>query len=968
MKRLPSFPTHQGTPLPRVLNPLNPRHYWLLLKWIYFQPSSLKHYLYRTDSELYRAQAASALGPALRVPAYRNPYLMCIVLVLLIFAGAVGIVSLAQGTPLNWQRLGFGVGVAAAFSATFGVIGGLTVVIAGGVSDALEFNTARLTAVTVVSSVTAAVAGGVAGGMALGVPSVLAVGVAGGVAVGVGFVVTGGILSTLAFVIVLISADVIAISIVLSIVSDVVSGITFGAAIGIGGSRVLFYLFEWPLAILCLSASDEPCARMKRHPVIGDELTVWPLPGAVSLLGACFVEDLDQGLDLAARLTGNPFQRWAVQRALSDYLANQPDPLRVLYHLVHSPKLDDYVLTPLSERQFRNWTAVRTVLLGEIGQSYIDGTGGPHRASEHLVWRLTRRWRRTEATPISRFGAMLRELIDTEPQLESIDIQEINLAKRFESVYTGVRDFKHGDEVADSFGAIASFLDARTIGVLAKVPQQLGWMDVITAPFMRPAVIEVIKALGDVSREIAACERATNPGQKSAALNRAAGALNELTRYVKREALPPERVLLARVVELWQSIVAAEQGRLGQAALRELTPAARRAAGIVERTSGVWQRPVTPFDNPYVAGAPVYPPLLVGRKDVFNRIGEVWSAKANPDSIILYGHRRMGKSSILRNLDQAAPPGSVIVYADMAGETSFVESTADLLLGLADRIHAAVRRAYPATKLSEPDPDACSTPPRAQFQFDRLMEQVREALGGRTLILALDEFEAVEQAVKAGKIGIEIYQFLRTKTQEPWLTLVLGGLHTLDEMSRDYQQPFYGSYENMRVSYLAHDDAWRLITNPTGDFGLNYEPEAVERIIVETGGQPYLVQQICRDALDHLNHELFDLEAERPALIRLSDVEAALGDDFFRRGTVYFDGIWTQASGPDQRALLRTMAQRDELWTLSELETATGLSPDALRRELRWAERHDILRKLESDPLAWHFHVPLLRRWIRRMR
>ena len=95
----------------------------------------------------------------------------------------------------------------------------------------------------------------------------------------------------------------------------------------------------------------------------------------------------------------------------------------------------------------------------------------------------------------------------------------------------------------------------------------------------------------------------------------------------------------------------------------------------------MWSLPAEPFDNPYVAGDPVYPPLLAGRKDIFDRIGEVWSAKDDPDSIILYGHRRMGKSSILRNLDQVAPPGAVIVYADMAGETSFVESTADLLSG-----------------------------------------------------------------------------------------------------------------------------------------------------------------------------------------------------------------------------------------------------------------------------------------------
>jgi hypothetical protein len=372
-----------------------------------------------------------------------------------------------------------------------------------------------------------------------------------------------------------------------------------------------------------------------------------------------------------------------------------------------------------------------------------------------------------------------------------------------------------------------------------------------------------------------------------------------------------------------------------------------------------------PIDNPYVVGNPVYPPLFVGRRAVFDRIGQIWSAKSQPDSIILYGHRRMGKSSILRNLDQVAPLGGLIVYADMAGATAFVESTTDLLLGLADRVLTAVRRVYPEIEAAKPDHETYNTPSKARLYLDHLIEQARHILAGRPLILALDEFEAIEGAVLAGKVSRDIFQFLRAKSQEPSITLVLGGLHTLDEMSRDYQQPFYGSYENIRVSYLTRDDAWRLIVNPTLHFRLNYEPEAVEYIIAETGGQPYLVQLICRDALDHLNHELFDENKERDVLITLSDVEAVLGPDFFRRGTVYFDGVWTQAGDPAQRSLLRTMAQRDAPWLFNELADVAGLDVDSLRQHLRWAERHDILREIGSNPPTWQFWVPLMRRWIR---
>ena len=114
-------------------------------------------------------------------------------------------------------------------------------------------------------------------------------------------------------------------------------------------------------------------------------------------------------------------------------------------------------------------------------------------------------------------------------------------------------------------------------------------------------------------------------------------------------------------------------------------------------------------------------------------------------------------------------------------------------------------------------------------------------------------------------------------------------------------------------------------------------------------------------ALDHLNHELFDEHKEREVKITLADVDAVLGDDLFRRGTGYFDGVWTQVSESAQRDLLRCLARRDAPWTFAELEEVTHNTPEVLRQHLQLAERRDILRQRDG---AWEFCVPLMRRWI----
>ena len=607
-------------------------------------------------------------------------------------------------------------------------------------------------------------------------------------------------------------------------------------------------------------------------------------------------------------------------------------------------------------------------MLSEIGQRFIAATNDGGEITERLVWRLTKRQRQLTPTPLSRFSLLLCDLFEHEGFIETDDFLSIREELLETTRYQELIDLPGGPEIVFTLDLIRLYLDYETIGDLAEAQAALEPLERLETPLIRPAVVQALRALGDVSAQVCRFQLATSLPRQTTALNLAAGQLQELDGYVRSAVQPPERVLLIRVVGLWQDIVAKAQGELAQSALRGMSRAEQRAVSSGDTRAEIWTKPPTPLDNPYIVGDPVYPPLLVGRTDIFNRIAEVWSAKTNPDSIILYGHRRMGKSSILRNLDQAAPPNSIVVYADMAGETSFVASTGDLLLALADRLHQTLQTQFPEAGLPEPDPAQYATAAQAQFHFNRLTGHVASLLNGRILILALDEFEAIEKAVEAGKISPEIFQFLRTKTQEPWLTLVFGGLHTLDEMSRDYQQPFYGSYTNIRVSYLPHDDAWRLITNPTPDFTLNYDHDAVERIIAETGGQPYLIQQLCRDALDHLNHELFDLNLKRPVRITTSDIEAALNNDFFRRGMVYFDGVWAQTSDDAQRTMLRALAQREAPWSSAELAQATGQESEELLRHLRWAERHDILQKIEEgsegNPPTWRFHVPLMRRWV----
>jgi len=133
----------------------------------------------------------------------------------------------------------------------------------------------------------------------------------------------------------------------------------------------------------------------------------------------------------------------------------------------------------------------------------------------------------------------------------------------------------------------------------------------------------------------------------------------------------------------------------------------------------------------------------------------------------------------------------------------------------------------------------------------------------KRLILAIDEFELIEQGIHDKRIDPGLLPYLRSINQQYWwLGLIFAGLHTLDEMGRDYRSAFYGQAQYIRLGYLAREDALKLITQPHPDFALEYEDELIDEIYRLTFGQPYLVQRLCWDLVNRWNDRFLEKGAD----------------------------------------------------------------------------------------------------------
>ncbi|MBK7200499.1 AAA family ATPase [Candidatus Amarolinea dominans] len=362
----------------------------------------------------------------------------------------------------------------------------------------------------------------------------------------------------------------------------------------------------------------------------------------------------------------------------------------------------------------------------------------------------------------------------------------------------------------------------------------------------------------------------------------------------------PEWPLVQHVARRWRDIVSQAGGTIGDEILRQ------------------------PVLNPYegYSGLPVIGRTFIGRREILGNIETKWAVSDLLPPIILYGHRRMGKTSILRNLGRGADSHIILVYLNMQ-DSGLVDHTGQLLLDMAEALQREAARvglqAGPSSR--EADYATLGTARRAlNALLDHLDPQMRQM----RLILAVDEFELIEAGIREGRLDAGVPAYLRALSQNyRWLALIFAGLHTLDEMGHQYQSAFYGQAEHIKVGYLPYADAMRLITRPHPDFTLEYAPNLRAELYRLSYGQPYLLQRLCWEMVNHWNVRFLQAGEKTPRELTLADLAPLLTPDFYHAAGYYFDGVWSNITA-DERDVLRVLAEQEEGCSISDLTTATG--------------------------------------------
>lgn len=395
------------------------------------------------------------------------------------------------------------------------------------------------------------------------------------------------------------------------------------------------------------------------------------------------------------------------------------------------------------------------------------------------------------------------------------------------------------------------------------------------------------------------------------------------------------------------------------------------------------------FLNPYRPSAGHMPPHLAGRKVEQEDFRRLLAQQVITENLILTGLRGVGKTVLLSHIKPlAAQSGWLWTGEDMTEQSSlsedkiatriitdlsailspiFVQTQLDMPLGFT----AAPTARQRPVGYSDLENIYNLTPGLVSDKLKAVFRQVGNMISEtriKGIVFAYDE--AQNMADHAAKdqfplsLLLDVFQSVQRSPGGLPFMLVLTGLPTLFPKliaARTYSERMF---HTIFLDRLSDQDAREAVVVPMSNENcpVRFDEASIDSIVRISGGYPYFIQFICREAFDVL---LSKYIAKQDAIVPFSVLLKKLDDDFF-------SGRWAAVSDA-QRNFLAVVSQVPNCegeFSVSDIIRASG---DVLDRPYSSSSVTQYLGRLAERGLVYRgsngkyrFAVPLLSRFIRR--
>jgi len=425
----------------------------------------------------------------------------------------------------------------------------------------------------------------------------------------------------------------------------------------------------------------------------------------------------------------------------------------------------------------------------------------------------------------------------------------------------------------------------------------------------------------------------------------------------------PDNPTTELMIDLYRRLLAgmppADALRTAQLALRQRYPDPFFWGGFICQGANVPLFRFLPVFNPYEVSRPAQGKLFVGRSDVLRMIEENLAPAASKNILVLRGQKRTGKTSVLHHLrDTLAQENQAYlpVFVDMQG-FGLVTSNRDFLYQLACFIREDLLQHH--VELPEPDLEPFLQHPTVAFEL-KFLKELKRRVGGRRVLLMLDEFECLNELIVRKQVGEELLPYFRHLMQHTPLLFLVAGSCKLQELTEGPWSAFFNLAVFVDISTLKEKDARALITDPARS-RYHVEEPAVAEVVRVAGCHPYFTQLVCMELCAIHNDT-------RKSVLTLPDVHEA-AERALQSGVEQVSAPWKEPDcKAEERLILSVLASAgDSTRTTEQLAEDLKAAGSQAPADLAVAQlcARDVLRKDDKGRLR--FTVPLLKIWLQRM-
>ena len=360
--------------------------------------------------------------------------------------------------------------------------------------------------------------------------------------------------------------------------------------------------------------------------------------------------------------------------------------------------------------------------------------------------------------------------------------------------------------------------------------------------------------------------------------------------------------------------------------------------------------------NPYIIGRPMFPnEPLFGRKDIFDLIND--SLEQNVQIILFYGQRRVGKTSILKqipqNIKEAIKDEFIFInnvdfqYQENSSLENILHYMAKTIL---DELQITDEFLDDLANDIESDVDA----------FTReFLPTIYHQLNNKKFVFLCDEFDVLSES--NAKHIIQLLELDKRLFIIPVVGRHISRLPNLISLLR--KAPYH------KIGFLDKANTQKIITQD-GQVRLTYQPEAIDAIFNLSAGHPYFIQVICS--------ALYNLARQRHQNNPISDSLKITDKDvksIINKAIELAEGalnLWFGLT-PEQQIIISAVAEAQKIAIAqnqsSPEQPLTLLEKYGIVSTEYWKQAQDKLAEYELlDDTKCQVEIELFRCWVERNR